>query len=62
LAQEKVEEYEDNFCNPYVAARRGYVDAVINPEFTRPYIAQALHMLSTKKEQMPVRKHGNIPL
>lgn len=62
LAAQKVEEYEDNFCNPYVAARRGYIDAVINPEFTRPYIAQALHMLSTKKEHLPQRKHGNVPL
>ncbi len=62
LAAEKIDEYEENFCNPYVAARRGYVDAVINPEFTRPYLAQALHMLKTKKESLPHKKHGNMPL
>ncbi len=55
-------DYEEYFCNPYIAAERGYIDAVINPETTRPRLASALQMLQTKKEQHPGRKHGNIPL
>ncbi len=58
----KANEYNENFGNPYIAAERGYVDAVINPEETRPRIAYALHMLKNKSESRPKRKHGNIPL
>ncbi|MEZ4813199.1 MAG: carboxyl transferase domain-containing protein [Caldisericia bacterium] len=57
----KADEYNENFGNPYIAAERGYVDAVINPE-TRPRIAYALHMLENKSEKRPNRKHGNIPV
>lgn len=59
---ELVAEYEDTLANPYVAAERGYVDAVIPPSRTRTVIAQALRALRTKRETLPPRKHGNIPL
>ncbi|MCS7484338.1 acyl-CoA carboxylase subunit beta [Umezawaea endophytica] len=55
-------EYEDALCNPYVAAERGYVDSVIPPSFTRGYVARALNVLRDKRESMPPKKHGNIPL
>ncbi|RZS90235.1 propionyl-CoA carboxylase carboxyltransferase subunit [Motilibacter rhizosphaerae] len=57
-----VEEYEDTFANPYVAAERGHVDAVIAPSETRAAITRALRLLRTKRESMPPKKHGNIPL
>ena len=57
-----VQEYEDTLANPYVAAERGYVDAVIHPHETRAEILRALRLLRTKRETMPPRKHGNIPL
>ena len=60
--QEKIEEYRENFSNPYQAAKRGYVDRVINPKDTRPNIIAAFEMMSTKQEQRPRKKHGNIPL
>jgi propionyl-CoA carboxylase beta chain len=59
---ELIEEYEEQFGNPYIAAERGYVDDVIEPAQTRPKLIQALRMLKTKREQVPPRKHGNIPL
>ncbi|HEX6345089.1 acyl-CoA carboxylase subunit beta [Umezawaea sp.] len=55
-------EYEDALCNPYVAAERGYVDSVIPPSYTRGYVARALNVLRDKRESMPPKKHGNIPL
>ena len=55
-------EYEDAFANPYVAARRGYVDDVIAPRTTRPRLIRALDLLGNKRETMPPKKHGNIPL
>lgn len=55
-------EYEDAFANPYIAAERGYVDQVIAPSATRGTIASALEMLADKRETLPPRKHGNIPL
>ncbi|RKN46925.1 acyl-CoA carboxylase subunit beta [Streptomyces hoynatensis] len=55
-------EYEDALLNPYVAAERGYVDAVIPPSQTRRHIVRGLRALRTKREQLPPRKHGNIPL
>lgn len=58
----KIKEYEENFANPYVAASRGYVDAVIEPSMTRSYICAALQSLSLKEEERPSKKHGNIPL
>jgi propionyl-CoA carboxylase beta chain len=59
---ELVQEYEDTLANPYVAAERGYIDAVIPPSRTRVAIIQALRALRTKRETLPPKKHGNIPL
>ncbi|MBP2474648.1 propionyl-CoA carboxylase beta chain [Crossiella equi] len=56
------QEYEDTLCNPYVAAERGYVDSVIPPSYTRGYVARALRLLADKRESLPPKKHGNIPL
>ncbi|MFZ9596153.1 MAG: acyl-CoA carboxylase subunit beta [Bdellovibrionia bacterium] len=57
-----VEEYRRTFANPYKAAELGYVDQVIRPEETRRVLIRALKTLKSKREQTPVRKHGNIPL
>jgi propionyl-CoA carboxylase beta chain len=56
------QEYEDTLCNPYQAAERGYVDAVIPPAHTRGHVARALRLLRDKRETLPPKKHGNIPL
>jgi acetyl-CoA carboxylase carboxyltransferase component len=55
-------EYEERLLNPYIAAERGYVDAVIDPADTRREIASALELLASKRERLQGRKHGNIPL
>ena len=55
-------DYRENFANPYKAAELGYIDEVIRPEETRPRIIQALEMLANKRDSMPPKKHGNIPL
>jgi len=60
--KELTENYERLFSNPYEAAKRGYVDAVIPPEETRGRIASALAIFRTKRDQTPPKKHGNIPL
>ena len=60
--QEKIREYDDLFANPYVAASRGYIDAVIVPSQTRPRLIAALEAMSTKRELRPPKKHGNIPV
>ena len=60
--QEKVEEYQELFSNPYVAAERGYVDSVIVPSESRVRLMEALEMSATKREMRPAKKHGNIPL
>ncbi|WP_083450064.1 acyl-CoA carboxylase subunit beta [Luteipulveratus mongoliensis] len=60
--QELIQEYEDALANPYIAAERGYVDSVIPPSYTRTYVVKALRALRTKRETLPPRKHGNIPL
>ncbi|MGN6299722.1 MAG: acyl-CoA carboxylase subunit beta [Angustibacter sp.] len=60
--QRLITEYEDTLANPYIAAERGYVDSVIPPSYTRSYIIKALRMLQTKRETLPPKKHGNIPL
>ena len=60
--KEKVEEFRERFANPYVAAERGYIDAVITPSETRRRLNSALDMLATKREKNPAKKHGNIPL
>ncbi|MGI5125706.1 acyl-CoA carboxylase subunit beta [Pseudonocardia sp. CA-107938] len=56
------QEYEDTLANPYIAADRGYIDGVIPPSHTRGYVGRALRLLATKREAVPPRKHGNIPL
>ncbi len=55
-------EYREKFANPYVAAGRGYIDAVIEPRETRPRLINALEMLTNKRDSNPAKKHGNIPL
>jgi propionyl-CoA carboxylase beta chain len=62
VRQEKTAEFRQRFANPYVAAERGYVDAVIQPRDTRPKLIAALRMLETKRDINPPKKHGNIPL
>src|SRR5580765_701335 len=62
VRQAKIEEFRDRFANPYVAADRGFVDAVIQPRETRKKLIQALEMLQTKRDKNPPKKHGNIPL
>ena len=57
-----IESYEDTLLNPYLAAERGYVDAVIEPSATRVQVMRALRMLRTKRANRPPKKHGNIPL
>ena len=56
------QDYEDTLVNPYIAAERGYVDAVIPPSHTRGYVSTALRLLERKITQTPPKKHGNIPL
>ncbi|MPZ60748.1 MAG: methylmalonyl-CoA carboxyltransferase [Propionibacteriales bacterium] len=60
--QELIQEYEDTLANPYIAAERGYLDAVIAPHETRVEIVRALRVLRNKRETLPPKKHGNIPL
>ena len=59
---EKIKEYEELFSNPYVAANRGYIDAIIQPSETRPRLIEALEIMCTKRELRPPKKHGNIPM
>jgi acetyl-CoA carboxylase carboxyltransferase component len=59
---ELIDEYTERFANPYSAAERGYVDDVIDPRDTRRVLVRSLAMLRTKREQLPQRKHGNVPL
>ena len=60
--QEFITDYEDTLANPYAAAERGYVDSVIPPSFTRSSVIKALFALRNKRETLPPKKHGNIPL
>jgi len=62
LRQEKINEFRERFANPYIAAERGYVDAIIEPAFTRPKLIAALRSLENKRDANPRKKHGNIPL
>jgi acetyl-CoA carboxylase carboxyltransferase component len=62
LRQEKIEEFKERFANPFVAAERGYIDAVIEPADTRARIITALRALENKRDTNPRKKHGNIPL
>lgn len=58
----RIEEYRETFAHPYIAAARGYVDDVIDPRETRPRLISALDMLRNKRDENPLKKHGNIPL
>jgi propionyl-CoA carboxylase beta chain len=60
--QQLITEYEDHLANPYIAAERGYIDAVVKPSETRSEIIRALRLLRTKRDTLPPKKHGNIPL
>jgi propionyl-CoA carboxylase beta chain len=62
LRREKVAEFRERFANPYVAAERGYIDAVIEPSQTRAKLITALRSLENKRDTNPKKKHGNIPL
>ena len=59
---ELIQEYNDELSNPYVAAERGYVDQVIYPHETRAQVIRVLRLLRSKRESLPPKKHGNIPL
>jgi hypothetical protein len=59
---ELIETYEENYLNPWEATDRGYVDDVIDPAETRIKLIAGLDILRTKREELPHRKHGNIPL
>ncbi|HLH28644.1 MAG TPA: carboxyl transferase domain-containing protein, partial [Acidimicrobiales bacterium] len=60
--KELVEEYTETYANPYAAAERGYVDDVIDPADTRRILVRSLALLTSKREDLPKRKHGNMPL
>lgn len=60
--KELIEDYQEKFENPYIAAERGYIDEVIEPQETRPKLIAALQSLLNKREDRPPKKHGNIPL
>jgi propionyl-CoA carboxylase beta chain len=62
LRAQFITDYEDTFATPYIAAERGFVDAVIEPSQTRREVAKALRLLQNKRETLPAKKHGNIPL
>ena len=62
LRREKIEDFRARFANPYVAAERGYIDAVIEPSQTRAKLIVALRSLANKRDSNPKKKHGNIPL
>jgi propionyl-CoA carboxylase beta chain len=62
LRQKKIEDFRDRFASPYVAAERGFIDAIIQPHETRQKLIQALAMLETKRDKNPPKKHGNVPL
>ena len=62
LRSQLIQDYQDRFTNPYVAANRGYLDDVIDPAETRPNIIKGLEMLQNKRDSLPAKKHGNIPL
>jgi len=60
--QELIEDYQKKFTTPYIAASRGFLDDVIDPADTRVQIIKALEMLQNKRDSLPAKKHGNIPL
>jgi acetyl-CoA carboxylase carboxyltransferase component len=60
--KELIEDYKQRFANPFIAASRGYIDDVIEPQHTRSVLIRALGMTRTKRAALPPKKHGNIPL
>ena len=62
MRKQKINEFKERFANPFVAAERGYIDDVIEPQETRPRLIKALRLLENKVDTMPRKKHGNIPL
>jgi propionyl-CoA carboxylase beta chain len=62
LRQKLIEEYNDKFANPYIAAQLGFVDDIIEPQATRPTVIGALESLENKRQNLPPKKHGNLPL
>ena len=60
--EEKIQEYNELFSNPYCAANRGYIDAMLVPSETRPRLIEALELMCNKREMRPPKKHGNIPV
>jgi acetyl-CoA/propionyl-CoA carboxylase carboxyl transferase subunit len=60
--EELIEEYREEFANPYTAADKGFLDAVIEPPETRARLVDDLEMLESKRDSLPDKKHGNIPL
>ena len=62
MRKELIQEYQDKFTTPYIAASRGFLDDVIDPAETRSQIIKALEMLQNKRDSLPAKKHGNIPL
>lgn len=62
VRQKLVQEYREKFASPYIAASRGYVDDVIEPKETRPKLIRALELIENKRDKLPPKKHGNIPL
>jgi len=62
IRREKIAEFRARYSNPYVAAERGYIDAVILPSQTRSKVITALRSLENKRDSNPKKKHGNIPL
>ena len=59
---ELIDDYKEQFANPWIAAERGYIDDVIDPAETRIKVIAGLDMLRSKREELPQRKHGNVPL
>ena len=62
IRKQKIDEYRNKFANPYFAASKGHIDAVIEPQEIRSRLISALRMLSNKREERPGKKHGIIPL
>ena len=62
LRKQLIEEYEEQYASPYIAAERGFIDDVIDPADTRRILARSLELLRSKREDLPKRKHGNVPL
>jgi propionyl-CoA carboxylase beta chain len=62
LRAQLIDDYEERYANPYIAAERGFIDDVIDPAETRRILARSLDLLRGKREELPKRKHGNVPL